>query len=179
MSPQRVFKPSVYKRSLAWIFIVLAGGLHMALQAWLILNWRSQPAEELWSGVAIAILLLFPLVLGAALLRSYFVLTEDPANEDTIKIVRPFGSKVYRLSELGGFGRVTLVVNMVPLFQIRLYSFELKMVGAISLNLGDRAEVDQWFQTRLPLVVDEGSIAFPKPRYADARGTQRDASCHS
>ncbi len=169
MAPRQVFKPSIFKQILAWTFTLTAAGLMLALQVWLIRNWHSQPADERWSGVAISIFLLLLALLGAAFLRTYFVLTED-----SIQIVRPLGVQTFRTAELGGYGRVTLVVNLVPLYQIRLYGFGLKQVGGIAINGGDRERIDQWFAERLPLVLDDGSIAIPKPRYADDPGRQRD-----
>jgi hypothetical protein len=37
-----------------------------------------------------------------------------------------------------------------------------------------RTEVEQWFLIRLPIVVDDASAAFPKPRYYDAPARERD-----
>jgi hypothetical protein len=158
MASRQVFKPSIFKRVLAWTFLTAAGGSMLALQAWLILTWQRQPSDERWAGIVISIFLLLLALLGAAFLRTYFVLADD-----AIEIVRPFGVRIFRIGELGGFSRVTLVVNMVPLYQIRLYGFGLKQVGGIAINGGDRARIDQWFSARLPLVFDDGSIAFPVP----------------
>jgi hypothetical protein len=48
-------------------------------------------------------------------------------------------------------------------------SFFKRALAIFPVNLADEAEVDAWFLRRLPLVIDEGSPAFPKPRYRDPR----------
>ncbi|HEY3742562.1 MAG TPA: hypothetical protein VGL53_22085 [Bryobacteraceae bacterium] len=169
MSSRQVFKPSIFKQILAWTFTAAAAGAMLALDGWLLVTWRRQPSDELWAGLAISAFLLILALLGAAFLRTYFVLTGD-----SIEIVRPLGTQIFRVPELGGYGRMTIVVNLVPLHQIRLYGFGLKQVGGIAINGGDRARIEEWFSARLPLVTDSGSIAIPKPRYADDRGRQRD-----
>jgi hypothetical protein len=162
MESRLVFRPTRYKRALAWGFLALSSCLHIALIGWLVLNWRTQPPDERWSGVGVAALLLFPVALAAAFLRSYFVLTPD-----AVEVVRPFGVRRFPVSGLTGYGWMTLVVNLVPMHQVRIYGAGLKMAAAIPVNGGDRGRVDAWFRRRLRLVVDDGSIAIPKPRYAD------------
>lgn len=169
MASRQVFKPSLFKQVVAWVFLAAAAGSILALQGYLILTWNRQPSDEIWAGAAISAFLLIFVLLAVAFLRTYFVLTDD-----AIEIVRPLKVQTFRVAELGGFGRVTIVVNLVPLHQIRLYGFGLKQVGGVAVNRRDRARIDEWFSARLPLVIDKGSIALPKPRYADDLGRQRD-----
>jgi hypothetical protein len=168
MSYRRVFKPSLTKRILAWSLILSFGALLVAILVWIARSWRDQPASELWASLGLAGFLLAIVLVGVALLRSYYVLTDD-----TIEIVRPYGTKIFRVAQLGGFNYLTIVINLVPLLTVRLYGFGLKQVGSIAVNLRDRKILDEWFFARLPVVVHDGS-AFSKPRYADDEGKQRD-----
>jgi hypothetical protein len=169
MDSRRVFKPSIFKRALAWGMILVFGGLFVALLIFAVLNAARLPASELWSSAGLGLFLLLLALLGVAGLRTYFAL-----DGDTVEFVRPFETRRFHVSELGGFGLLLMTVNGVPLLFVLLYGFGLKQVARIPVNLGQRTEVEHWFLARLPIVVDEGSAALPKLRYRDASGRDRD-----
>jgi hypothetical protein len=162
MANRRVFKPSFFKRALGWGLILTFGGMALALAIWLAPRLATEPPEEIWASLGLIVFLAMLASLGAALLRSYFAL-----NDDSIEIVRPFRTSRFAVTSLAGFGKVQVIVNLVPLLNFRLYGEGLKQVAIFPVNLADEAEVDAWFRRRLPVVIDQGSPAFPKPRYRD------------
>jgi hypothetical protein len=145
--------------------ILVFGGLFAALLVFSLLNVASISASDLWASAGLGVFLLLLALLGVAGLRTYFAL-----DGDTIEFVRPFATRRFHVSELGGFGVLQMTVNGVPLLFFLLYGFGPKQVARIPVNLGQRTEVEQWFLIRLPIVVDDG----PKPQYHDARGRDRD-----
>jgi hypothetical protein len=165
MAYRRVFKPSLTKRILAWSIILICAPLLIADLVWAVQDGLD---HDLGVNLVMGGFLLFLVLCGVALLRSYYVLTDD-----TIEIVRPYGTKVFRVTELG-FNWLTIVINhVVPILTLRLYGFGLKNVGSIAVNLRDRKIMDEWFLARLPLVVHDDKD-FSKPHYADDAGKQRD-----
>lgn len=166
---RRVYRPSLLRRVLGWGFILVCGGALSALAGYVVGHWTTTSVEDRWAALGIGAFLLALALLGALSLRSFFVL-----GPDYVEIVRPFGTKRFTVSELGGFGLLTLVVNLVPLRHVRVYAYGPKEVTRLPLSLGTEAEVERWFRERLPLVVDGGSIALPRPRYFDAAGEERE-----
>ena len=159
----RVFKPRIMMRLLGWGILLGFGGGIVALLANVATHYARLPAEELWSALWLGLFLLLIALLGAGVLRSYFVL-----GADYIEVVRPFGTKRFAVSELAGYGTLILVVSLVPMFHIRLYRAGPREIGKIPVSFSDRAEVEGWFAQRLPPVDDPGSIVRPKPRFRDA-----------
>jgi hypothetical protein len=149
---RRVFKPSIIKRVAAWGLILVFGGLFVALLVFSRLNVAKTSASDLWASAGLGLFLLLLALVGIAGLRTYFAL-----DGDTIEFVRPFATRRFHVSELGGFGVLQVSVNGAPLLFFLLYGFGPKQVPRIPVNLGQRTEVEQWFLTRLPIVVDDGS----------------------
>ena len=106
---------------------------------------------------------------GIGILRTYFRL-----GADHIEIGRAFGATRFPISELGGYGILILTVNLVPSIYIRLYRFGPVELAKLLVSGRDLSEVEAWFALRLPVVVDEGSIVRPNPRYRDAEGLERE-----
>lgn len=77
-----------------------------------------------------------------------------------------FRTRRWNVSELAGFGMLILVVNFVPFTYVRLYDDRLRNIARIPIASRHRAEIEAWFSTRLPRVVDAGSPARPRPRFA-------------
>jgi hypothetical protein len=162
MDNRRVFKPRIIKRVTAWALIVVFGSLFVGLLAFSLVNVAKASASDLWASAGLFLLLLA--LLGVAGLRTCFAL-----DGETIEFVRPFATRFHV-----SFGVLQMTVNGVPLLFFLLYGFGPKQVARIPVNLGQRTEVEEWFLIRLPIVVDDASAAFPKPRYCDARGRDRD-----
>jgi len=159
---RRIYKPGFVPRALAWFLI--AGSLG-ALAAVTIAAWSHRAdieSSDLWAALAISAFLLLLCLGGVGLLRTCFVL-----GNDYVEIVRPFGTRRFAVAELGGYGVVIHVTNFVPIVYIRLYRNGPVEITRISTGARHHSEVERWFQQRLPVVIDEGSIARPRPRYRD------------
>jgi len=159
----RVFKPSFFLRVLGWGLMLSFGGSLIALLVNVFRNFALLPADELWSALGMGVFLLLIALLGAGVLHTGFVL-----GPDYIEVRRPYGTRRFAVSELAGYGTLIIVVNLVPMFHVRLYRAGPVEIGKIQVSFADRAEVERWFAQRLPVVDDPGSIVRPKPRFRDA-----------
>lgn len=158
-APRR-FRPGLAPRVLGWAILVGFGGGVVALLGHVVLHHAQLPAEELWSALWTGLFFALLALLGAAVQRSYFTL-----GRDTIDVVRPYGTKRFRVADLAGFGTIVIVVNMVPMLHIRLYRAGPVEIAKLPVSFADRAEVERWFAQRLPRVDDPGSILRPQPRF--------------
>jgi hypothetical protein len=150
-------------RTLAWL-VALGAGAACAALAGYDLTHPDQEASELMASFGIGAFLLLIALGCAGLLRSGFRL-----GDDYIEVVRPFGTTRLAVGDLAGFGTLILSVNHVPTLYMRLYRAGPAEIAKLPVAVRDRAEVEAWFAARLPLVVDEGSLLQPRPRYCDRK----------
>ncbi len=156
---QHSFRAGPLTRAFCWLNV-------LAWMAALVALWRAVarhptklPPSEIGSGIAISLLLVTLVLLGIGGLRTRLVIGPDAITIKHLLRTRRFPS-----AELGGYGRLNIVVGILPILFVRLYSPELKEIARMPLSGTDREKVIELLARRLPLVVDDGSAAFPKPR---------------
>lgn len=148
--------------ALAW-FLVIGSLVVIAAGTFAVWQGRTEiTRSDAWAAAAIGVFLSLLCFGGVGLLRSHFVL-----GNDYVEIVRPFGTQRFAVSELGGYGLLIHMSLLVPTVYIRLYRDGPVEITRIATGAKYQAEVERWFRERLPLVVDRGSIARPRPRYRD------------
>ena len=165
----KTYRPGKSKQVLAWILIGLALASAVAIAFGLVFHSNELADKDAMAAVGIGVFLAFLVACGVGILRSCFML-----GEDYVSIVKPFSSTRLPIMELGGYGALILTVNFVPSTYIRLYRFGPRELAKILVSSRDWREVNAWFGARLPVVIDEGSMLYPKPRYRDADGIERE-----
>ncbi len=163
MTDGLVFRAGWAKRALGWIVCLGAAVALIALVLAIVRHWETQSTADLWSGLAIAIFVLAILVGGIAIQYGSW-----RAEGDTITLQRLFGTKTFRVSELEGFGKTIVIVSLFPVAHIDLYGPGLRPVARLPIAAGDLPRAEAWLSARLRYVINEGSPALPKRRFADA-----------
>ena len=158
MAP-RTFRTGPLLRTLACVIAFSAAAGIVALLGYDATH-PSQESSELWASLGIAGFLALLLFACVGLLRSGFVLADD-----YLELVRPLGRTRLGIHELAGYGTMVLSVNHVPTFYVRLYRVGPAEIAKVPVAARDRREVEAWFAVRLPLVVDDGSLMQPRPRF--------------
>jgi hypothetical protein len=162
MSTDLVFKAGWVKRALGWLVFLGAGAALLAMLNAVRVHWATQTTADLWSGVAIGVFLIAFMVAGIAIQNAYW-----RVESDTIIFHYLFRTKHIPVSELAGFGRTMVIAAMFPIAHIDLYDRELKPVLRLPISIPDLPKAEAWFAERLRYVVNDGSPALPRRRFAD------------
>jgi uncharacterized membrane protein YidH (DUF202 family) len=157
-----VFKTGPAKRTLGWLVFLAAAGAFLAMIYGIFAHRKTQTSADLWSGVAIGVFLIGLMVAGIAIQHARWSI-------DGENIIRHhlFKQKTIPISELAGFGRIIVVVVVIPLVHVDLYDRELNLVARLPVNHKDWPKAEAWFAEHLRYVVNDGSAALPKRRFAD------------
>lgn len=162
MSENPVFKSGAVKQALGWLVFIGGGVALAALIYATATNFETQSQADLWSGVVIA-LFIGLLMLGGLSLQSQRWTVEG----DGVVLHQLLRKRTIPLSSLAGFGKTTVIVSMFPLVQMDLYDRDLKPVARLPVTIKDAPTAEALLATRLRYVINEGSAALPKRRFAD------------
>lgn len=163
MQSDLVFRTGVAKRTLGWVVCLGAGVALVAMIYGVSIHLETQTSADLWSGLVIGVFLIGLMVLGIALQH-----TRWSIEGETVVFRTLFKSRTIPVSELAGFGTLFIVVAVFPLAHLDLYDCDLNLVARLPVGLKDRPRAEAWFASRLRPVVNDGSAALPRLRFADA-----------
>jgi hypothetical protein len=162
MAEKLVFRTGWPKRLLSW-FIILAGSAALiALVEAMVRHWATLPAAEIWSGLAIGLVILGFVIGGFAIQDFSWTL-----DGDVIRMNRLYRERTIDLRQVEGFGRTVFVLGVFPVAHIDLYDGRLQQVARIPIDFRDLPVAERWLAIRFRQVVDDGSAAFPKRRFVE------------
>ena len=157
-----VFKTGWVKQALGWVVVFGSATCLIALICAIIKDWDTQTSADLWSAAFIG------LFLGAFTIGGVAIqFTRWSIENDTIKFRTLFRTKTFPVTDLAGFGKITIVVGLFPLVHVDLFDGKLRSVVRLPVRIKDWKRAEAWFAPRLRYVVNDGSAALPKRRFAD------------
>lgn len=162
MQTDLVFKTGWAKRALGWFVFLGAGAALIAMIYGLATNLETQTSADLWSGVVIGVFVIGLMVLGIAVQYTHWSIEGE-----TVVFRTLFKSRTIPVSDLAGFGQLIIVVSVFPLAHLDLYDRDLNLVARLPVGAKDWPRAEAWFASRLRPVVNDGSAALPKLRFAD------------
>jgi hypothetical protein len=162
MQNDLVFKTGLAKRTLGWFVCLAAAGALVAMIYAIYTHRETQTSADLWSGVVIGAFLIGLMVAGIAIQYVRWSIEGE-----TIIYHRLFKNKTIPISELAGFGKLIFIVTIIPFAHLDLYDRELKHIARLPVSFKDWPKVEAWCAGRLRYVVNDGSAALPKRRFAD------------
>jgi len=162
MQNDLVFRAGTAKRTLGWLVVLGAAGALAAMIYMIFTHPEVQTPTELWSAAAIGAFLVGLMVAGVAIQYRHWSIEGE-----TIVFRHLFKRKTIPVSELSGFGKMMIVVVVAPFAHVDLYSRELKLVARLPISFKDWPIAEAWLASRLRYVVNDGSPALPKHRFAD------------
>lgn len=162
MQNKLVFKTGLVKRVLGWSVVLAFLGAMLAMIYGFMTHPESQTATELWSGVAIGVFLICLMVMGVAIQYIRWSIEGE-----TIVFDKLFANKVIPISDLAGYGKLIIVMKVFPMAHIELYDRELNRIARLPVGLKNLPRAEAWLADRLRYVINDGSAALPKLRYAD------------
>jgi hypothetical protein len=157
-----VFKTGVAKRALGGFVCLGAAAALVAMIYGTFTHLETQTSADLWSGVVIGAFLIGLMVLGAAI-----QFTRWSIEGETVVFRTLFKRRTIPVSDLAGFGQLIIVASVVPLVHLDLYDSDLKLVVRLPVQAKDWPRAEAWFASRLHPVVNDGSAALPRLRFAD------------
>ena len=158
-----VFRTGWVKRTLGWVVFLGSAGLLLALVYAVITHWDTQTSADLWSGAAIGLFIIVFMVAGIAIQYTYWSTQNDVITSHSL-----FRTQSFPISDLAGFSRITIIVSIFPLLHVDLFDRELKKVARLPVQIKDWPRAEERLASRLRYVVNDGSAALPKHRFADA-----------
>jgi hypothetical protein len=162
MQNDLLFKTGSVKRTLGWLVCLGAAGALAAMIYAIYIHWETQTAADLWSGVVILVFLVGLMAIGIAIQHvRWSVEGENILYRGVMK------NRTIPISTLAGFGQITVIVTVFPFRHVDLYDRQLKLVARLPVSLEDWPKAEAWLAARLRYVVNDGSAALPKPRFAD------------
>jgi hypothetical protein len=166
MQNNLVFKTGVAKQTLGWSVCLGAAGALAAMIYAFCIHPENQTPAELWSGAVIGVFLIGLMLVGIAIQYARWSI-----NGENIVCHRIFKDKTIPLTELAGFGRLIIIVAVIPLAHVVLYDSELKLVARLPISLDEWPRAEALLAAHLRFVINDGSAAFPKRRFADTPKT--------
>ena len=162
MQNELVFRTGAAKRTLGWfVFLGTAVGLAAMIYG-LVTHLDTQTSADLWSGLVIGVFLVGLMWLGMSIQRQRWSIEGE-----TIVFHHLFGRRTIPVSGLAGYGKLVIIVAAAPLAHLDLYDHDLNRVVRLPVGLNDQARAEAWFAERLRPVVNDGSAALPRLRFAD------------
>jgi hypothetical protein len=162
MQNDLVFKIGTAKKALGWFVCLGAAGLLVATIYAIFIHRETLTSADLWSGIVIGAFL--------ACLSAYGIAMQHVRWEiegDTIIFHRIFGKKTIPISDLEGFGRMTIIFYFFPFLYVDLYDRKPNILARLPINPNDWPKAEAWLAANLRYVVNHGSHIFPKPRFID------------
>ena len=156
------FRPSLAKRALGWFVCLGAAGALIALMYAIATHPEAQIPTELLSGALIGLFLIGLMIAGLAIQHAYWSIEGD-----RITSHRLLKDTRYSLSELAGFGHTVVIVAVFPLSHVSLYSSEMKQIARLPIGIKDWPKAEARLAEHLRYVVNDGSPALPRYRFAD------------
>ena len=162
MQNELVFRTGAAKRTLGW-FVFLGAAIGLAAMIYgLVTHLDTQTSADLWSGLVIGVFLVGLMWLGMSIQRLRWSIEGE-----TVVFHHLFGRRTIPVSGLAGYGKLVIVVSAASLAHLDLYDRDLKRVVRLPVGLNDQAKAEAWFAERLRPVVNDGSAALPRLRFAD------------
>lgn len=161
-----VFKTGSAKRALGWLVCLGAAAALVAIIYGILTHPEAQTPSELGSGAVIGIFLVGLMAFGIAI--QYVRWSIDG---ESIAYRHIFGRKTIPVSKLAGFGQIIIVFTVIPFVYVDLYDRELNLIARLPVNHKDWPKAEAWFAARFRYVVNDGSAALPKRRFADTPKT--------
>lgn len=162
MKDDLVFRTGLVKRTLGWLVCLGAAGALVAMAYGVLTHPEAQVPAELWSGAAIGVFLVGLMIYGISLQSVRWSIEGEK-----ITFHRLFKNKTIPVSGLKGYGEFILIVFLFPFAHVDLYDSELKLVARLPISLKDRPRAEAWLAERFRPVVNDGSPALPRLRFAD------------
>ncbi|MDJ0276129.1 hypothetical protein QLH51_04830 [Sphingomonas sp. 2R-10] len=162
MSEPLVFRTGWPKRLLSWFAILGGSAALLAIIDAMARHWATLPATEIWSGMAIGLFVLCFVVAGFGIQDFHWRIEGD-----TIRVTQFYRTKTIDLATVAGYGTTVVVVGAFPLTHVDLYDGRLKPIDRLPINAGDLPRAEAWLSRLLRPVVDDGSAAVPRRRFAD------------
>lgn len=162
MQNDLVFKTGLVKRALGWLVCLGSAGALVAMIHAILTHPENQIPSELWSALVIGLFLIGLMVVGVAVQHVRWSIEGE-----NIVFHRLFRTTTIPVSRLAGFGKLIVIVVVFPFSYIVLYDRDLKPIGRLPVSLKESPRAEAWFAGRLRYVVNDGSPALPKLRYAD------------
>lgn len=162
MQNDLVFRTGWAKRTLGWFVCLGAAVALTALIYGVFTNLETQTSADLWSGVVIGAFLVGLMLLGMSI-----QFTRWSIEGESVVFRHLFRSRTIPVSGLAGYGKLIILVSAAPLAHLDLYDRDLKLVARLPVGLKDQARAEAWFAERLRPVVNDGSAALPRLRFAD------------
>lgn len=123
---------------------------------------ETQTSADLWSGIIIGVFLIGLVVAGIAIQYVRWSIERE-----TIVLHRLFKNRTFPISELAGFGQLIIVFSLIPFVYADIYDRELNLIARLPVGHKDWPKAEAWLAGRLRYVVNDGSAALPKLRFAD------------
>lgn len=162
MSDHPVFRTGFVKQALGWLVFV-GGGVALAALIWAtVVNLETQTPADLGSGVVIGLFIAGLMLCGIAIQSQRW-----SVEGDAVVLHHFFRRKTIPIATLGGFGKLTVIVGLFPLAHLELYDRELKPVVRLPVTHKDMPQAEALLASRLRYVINEGSLALPRRRFAD------------
>jgi hypothetical protein len=162
MQNDLVFKTGLAKRALGWFVCLGAASALVAMMVAIYTHPENQTSEELWSAVIIGVFLIGLMVTGIAMQYVRW-----SVEGETIRFHGLFKTKTFPISELAGFGQMTIVFSLIPFVYADIYNHEPKHIARLPVSHKDWPKAETWLAGRLRYVVNDGSHILPKYRFAD------------
>ncbi|PSJ37905.1 hypothetical protein [Allosphingosinicella deserti] len=156
------FRASLPKRALGWFVCLGAAFALIAMMYAIATHPEAQTPPELLSGALIGLFLIGFMVAGIAIQHVYWSIEGD-----AIISHRLFKNKRYPLSELAGFGHTIVIVAVFPLAHVDLYNPDMKQIARLPISIKDWPKAEARLAEDLRYVVNDGSPALPRYRFAD------------
>lgn len=162
MQNDLVFRAGSAKRAVGWLVFLGAAAALVAMTYAIYTHPENQVSSELWSAAVIGVFLIGLMWAGMGTQRIRWAIEGE-----NIVYHGLFKNKTIALSELAGFGQIAVIVGVFPLQHVDLYNRQLKIIARLPVSLKDWPKAEAWFAERFRYVVNDGSPALPKPRFAD------------
>lgn len=162
MQNDLVFRAGWVKRALGWAVGLGSAAALAAMIYGVLTHPTAQVPAELGSAAVIGVFLLGLILAGISLQYAHWRIEGDEIVHRGL-----FRKKTIPVAQLAGFGRTIIVVNLIPLVQIDLYDAALKPVTRLPVGAKDWPRAEAWLAARLRYVVNDGSPALPRYRFAE------------
>lgn len=163
MDNTHVFEIGVFKKILGWVVFLGSAALLVTMIRMVIANYEIQTTADLWSGLVIAILLLSLMFAGLGLQRMQWSI-----GDESIVCRRLLKDRIFPVSAVAGFERVMFSNPIIHLAFMDLYDAEFKLVIRLPVRFKDWDRAEECLARRFRSIINDGSLALPKRRFADA-----------
>jgi hypothetical protein len=162
MQNDLVFRTGLAKRATGWL-VCLGGAVGVAAVVYgILIHPEAQIPSELASAAVIAAFLIGLMWAGIAIQKVRWSIEDE-----NIVYYGAFKKKTIPLSQVAGFGEITVIVMVFPLLHVDFYDHQPKHIARLPIGLKDWPRAEAWLAARFRYVVNDGSHIMPKLRFAD------------